>query len=243
MSFPGYSGDCRGICYRTHCIIPVTPSVALCSSDVSPPLGLGLPSCYQGTLWLLDNCQETCGEAPICESPSCEPRTCTTSCDQSDSGVPCNSAAVSKIRSACETTNVRPSPSCNPCTQTKGYVSDCSTPSRYTCKAHQTLSNGFKYSGSLNCLSRSLRPLNHYTLGSLGYRSYQNFGFIPDSFSPSSCIANSCRFQNYLRRNCQYPTYQPLSYFSRNFQSLSCIPSTFPPLRYLCRGCRPLSCY
>ncbi|XP_032332565.1 keratin-associated protein 24-1 [Camelus ferus] len=172
MAFPGYSGDCRGICYRTHCIIPVTPSVALCSSDVSPPLGLGLPSCYQGTLWLLDNCQETCGEAPICESPSCEPRTCTTSCDQSNSGVPCNSAAVSKIRSACETTNVRPSPSCNPCTQTKG-----------------------------------------------------------------------CRFQNYLRRNCQYPTYQPLSYFSRNFQSLSCIPSTFPPLRYLCRGCRPLSCY
>ncbi|XP_027438143.1 keratin-associated protein 24-1 [Zalophus californianus] len=248
MSLLGCSGDYSGTSYRTHCYIPVTPSVALCSSDVSPTFGLCLPSSYQGNLWLLGNCQGTYGEAPSCESPSCELKTCTTSCYPSNSCVPCNSPTVGQVCSACETTNIGPNPSYRPCTQTKGYVSYCYTPSQSPTKACQTISNGFKCFGQLNCLSNSFRPLNHCRLGSLGYRDYQNLAFIPSSFSPSCHIARSCQFQNYLVRNCRYPSYgpmscQPLRYFSRNFQSLSCIPSTFPPLRYLCSGCRPLSCY
>ena len=125
MSLRGYAGNCSGTSDTTHCYI----SVALCSSDVSPTFGLALPSSYQGNLWLLDNCQETHDEAPSCESPNCETKSCTTSCDQSNSSVPSSSPTVGKICSACETTNTGPSPSCNPCTQTKGYVSDCCTPS------------------------------------------------------------------------------------------------------------------
>ncbi|XP_008700161.2 keratin-associated protein 24-1 [Ursus americanus] len=241
------SGDCSGTSYRTHCYIPVTSSVALCSSDVSPTFGLCLPSSYQGNLWLLGNCQGTYGETPSCKSPSCELKTCTTSCNPSSSCVPCNSPTVSQVCSTCETTNIGPKPSCSPCTQTKGYVSYCYTPSQRASKVCQTFSSGFKCFGRLNCLSDSFRPLNHCRLGSLKYRAYQNLAFIPSGFSPSCCIARSCQSQNYLVRNCQYPSYgsmscQPLGYFSRNFQSLSCIPSTFPPLRYLCSGCRPLSC-
>ncbi|XP_035943297.1 keratin-associated protein 24-1 [Halichoerus grypus] len=248
MSLLGCSGDYSGTSYRTHCYIPVTPSVALCSSDVSPTFGLCLPSSYQGNLWLLRNCQGTYGEAPSCGSPSCELKTCTTSCDPSNSCVPCYSPTVGQVCSACETTNIGPNPSCSPRTQTKGYVSYCYTPSQSPTKACQSFSNGFKCFGQLNCLSNSFRPLNHCRLGSLGYRDYQNLAFIPSSFSPSCHIARSCQFQDYSVRNCQYPRYgptscQPLRYFSRNFQSLSCIPSTFPPLRYLCSGCRPLNCY
>ncbi|KAF5927562.1 hypothetical protein HPG69_016201 [Diceros bicornis minor] len=120
MSLLGYPGDCGGTSYRTHCYVPVTPSIALCSSDVSPIFGLCLPTGYQGNLWLLDTCQETYAEAASCESPSCEPKICTTSCDPSNSRVPCNSPTVGKVHSACETTNIGPGPSCSPCTQTKG---------------------------------------------------------------------------------------------------------------------------
>ncbi|KAM9088763.1 LOW QUALITY PROTEIN: keratin-associated protein 24-1 [Megaptera novaeangliae] len=243
MSLLGYPGNCSGTSYRTHCYI----SVAHCSSDVSPTFGLALPSSYQGNLWLLGNCQETHDEAPSCESPNCETKSCTTSCDQSNSSVLSSSPTVGIICSACETTNTGPSPSCNPCTQTKGCVSDCCTPS-CTSKAFQSLSNGFKCFGQLNCLSKSFWPLNSYRLGSLGYRSYKNLGFIHSGFPPSCYITNSCQSQSYLIRNCQYLYYwprscQPLSYFSRNFWSLSCIPSTFPPARYLCSGCRSLNCY
>ncbi|XP_029796581.1 keratin-associated protein 24-1 [Suricata suricatta] len=246
MSLLVSPGDCSGTSYRTHCYIPVPPSVALCSSDVSPTFGLCLPSNYQGNLWLLDNCQETCDEIPSCESPSCELTTCNASC--TNSCVPRNSPTVDNVCSVRETTKTGLNPSCNPCTQTKGYVSGCYTPSQCGSKASQTLSNSFKFFGPLNCLSNSFRPLNHCRLGSLGYRSYQNLGFIPSGFSPSCYIPRSCQFQNYLMRNPRYPTYgpmrcQPLRYFSRSFQSLSYIPSTFPPLRYLCSSCRPLSCY
>ena len=248
MAFLDYPGNCSGISYRTHCYFPVTASVALCSSDVSPMFGLSLPSSYHGNLWLLDNCQETCGEAPSCESPSSEPKTCTTSCDRSNSSVPCNSPTGGQICSARETTNVGPSPSCSPCPQTKGYVSDGCTPLQCTSKACQTLGNGFKCFGQLNRLSKSFQPLGHYTLGSFGYRSYQDLGFIPSGLSPSRYITNSCQRQNYLIRNCQCPydwhrRCPPPSYFARNFRSLSSIPSSFPPLRYLYGGYRPLNCY
>ncbi|CAD7693541.1 unnamed protein product [Nyctereutes procyonoides] len=248
MSLSGYSGNCSSTSYRTHCYIPVTPSIALCSSDVSPTLGLCLPSSYQGNLWLLDNCQETFGEAPSCESPSCELKTCTTSCDPSNCCVPCNSPTAGQVCSACETTNIGPKPSCSPCTQNKGYVSNCYRPSQCAPKAFQNFSNGFKCFGELNCWSNSFQPLNHCGLGSFRYRGYRHLPCIPRAFSPSCYIARSCQSQNYLVRNCRYSSYgpmscQPLRYFSRNFQSLSCIPSTFPPLRYLCSGCRPLNCY
>lgn len=248
MAFLGYPGNCSCISYRTHCYFPVTASVALCSNDVSPTFGLSLPSSYHGNLWLLDNCQETCGEVPSCDPPSSEPKTCTTSCDRPNSSVPCSSPAGGQTCSARETTLVGASPSCDPCPQTKGYVSDGCTPSPCASKACQTLGNGFKCFGQLNRLSESFQPRSHYRLGSFGYRSYQNLGFIPSGFSPSRYITNSCQRQNYLIRNCQCPYNwhrgcPPLSYFSRNFRSLSSIPSSFPPLRYLYGGYRPLNCY
>ncbi|XP_006155335.1 keratin-associated protein 24-1 [Tupaia chinensis] len=248
MSHLGYPGVCRATSYRTHCYFPVTQPVALCSNDVSPTFGHCLPSSYQGNLWLLDHCQESYCEPPSCESPSCETKTCTTSCDPSNSCVPCILPSVGQVVSGCETTDIRPSVNCSPYSQTKGYVSNCCTPTQCATKACQTLYNGSNCFGQLNCFSKRLRPLNHCNVRSFGYRSYQNLGFISNSFSTPCYAASTFQPQSYLIRNCRYPSYrpmscQPLSYLSRNCWSLSCIPSTFPPLRYLCSGSRPMHCY
>ncbi|XP_003797129.1 keratin-associated protein 24-1 [Otolemur garnettii] len=236
---------CNAASYRTHCYMPVTPSVTVRPNDGSPTYGHCLPSSYQGNLWLLDYCPESYCEAPTCESPSCEPNSCTTSCDPPDSCVPCNSPSAGQVSSVCETTNI--GPSCSRCSQTRGYVSDC-TPTGCASKACQTLGNGFNYFGQLNCSLKSIQSLSHCRLGGLGYRSYQNLGFMPIGFPASCYIASSCRPQSYLMRGCQYSSYRPmrcrpLGYLYRSFRSLSCIPSTFPPLRYLCSSSRPLTCY
>ncbi|XP_006862639.1 PREDICTED: keratin-associated protein 24-1-like [Chrysochloris asiatica] len=243
MSVLSYSGVCSVTPCRTHCYIPVTSSVALCSSDVNPDFGICLPSRYQGNLWLLDNCQESYSEALTYESPSCELKTCTTSCEPSNVCVPCNSPSLSNIRSSCETTNIKSSPSCCPCPQTKGYVSNCYTPTRYASKIYHNYCNDSNCFAQLNCLSKSHRPISYCRLGSFGYRSFKNLGF-----SPSCYIARNCQPQSYLTRNCQYLSSSPisfrsLSYLPRNYRSLSCIPSTFPPLRYLCSSTRSWSCY
>ncbi|XP_076973763.1 keratin-associated protein 24-1 [Tamandua tetradactyla] len=242
MTVLGSCGVCDATTCRTQCYIPVTP-VALCSTDVNPVFGVCLPSNCQGNLWLLDNCQESCGEAPSCESSSCEPRICITRCDVSDPRVPCNSPSLGKVCSTCETTNISLRPSCGPCTQTKGYVSNCYAFNRGASKIGQTLHSGSSCFGQLNYLSKVHQPLSHCRLQSLEYRS-----FIPSVFSPSCYISSRYQPQSILRRPCRYLNYMPVShrplgYLSRNFRSLSCIPSTFPPLRYLCSGSRPLSCY
>ncbi|XP_002761394.4 keratin-associated protein 24-1 [Callithrix jacchus] len=249
MSTLGYAGVCSTTSYRTHCYVPVTPSMALSSSDVSPTFGHCLPSSYQGNLWLLDYCQESYCEAPSCEPPNCEPKTCsTTDCDPSDSSVPCNSSSSGQVFSVCETTNISHSPSCSPCTQTKGYVCSCHTPTQCASKACQTLRNGSSCFGQLNCSSKSLQTRNHCRLSTLGYKSYQNPCFIPSYSSPLCYISNISQPQSFVTKNYHYASYRPMScrpvsYLSRSFRSSSCIPSTFPPLRYLCSGSRPLKCY
>ncbi|XP_004675392.1 PREDICTED: keratin-associated protein 24-1 [Condylura cristata] len=249
MTFPGFPGICRETSYRTYCYIPVTSSAAICSSDVSSTLRLCLPSSYQGNLWLLDNCQESYGEVPSCNSPSCELKNCNTSSVPSNLHVLCNSPIVGKESSVCETTLIGPSPGCSPRTQGKGYVSHCSPPSGYTSKACQTPNYGSKCFGQLNYLPKN-QPLKPSRVGSLGYRNYLNLGIIRrSSFSPPCSVTYSCQPPSYPGRYCKSgSTYrpmscQPLSFLSRRFRSLNCIPSTFPPLRYLCSGCRPLSCY
>ncbi|XP_037380520.1 keratin-associated protein 24-1 [Talpa occidentalis] len=249
MTVLGSPGICGDTSYRTYCYIPVTSSAAICSKNVSSTFGVYLPSSYQGNLWLLDNCQESYGEVPSCKSPSCDLKTCNTSCGPSSLHVPCNYPTVGKVSSACETTNIGPSPTCSPHPQSKGYVSDCSPSSRSTSKAYQSSSYGSKCFGQLNYLSKSFQPLNYCRVGSLGFRNYPNLGMIRSSFSPSCSITYSCQPPSYSVINYKYGSNyrpmscQPLSYSSRRFLSLSCIPSTFPPLRYLCSGCRPLNCY
>ncbi|CAH6792507.1 keratin-associated protein 24-1 [Phodopus roborovskii] len=244
MSLLGYPGLCSATSHRNHCYIPVTPSIAICSDDVNPAFRHYLPSSYQGNLWLLDHCQDSYCEAPCCESPSREPKTCAPAGDPRNSCAPCNSPSVS----ACETTNIRSRPSCSPCAGTKGYVPDCSTATRFASKACQTPQNGSHFIGQFNSFPKNLQSQSHCGLGNGGYRSYRNFGFFTNGFSPSCYITNSYRPQSYLMRYCQYPNYgtssfPPPSYLCRNFQSLSYIPSTFPPLRYLCSSNRPLNCY
>lgn len=243
VSFLGSSGDCSGASYRTYCYIPLN-SAALCTSEINPNFGLCLPSRHQGNLWLLDNCQESYGEAPSCESLSCEVKTDIPICDASNFCVPCNSPAVGKVCIACETTNTGPISCGNPGTHNKGYVPNCYPTGLRATKVGQMPASGSKYFGHLNRLSKNFQPLNHYRLGGFGYRSYENLGFTPSCF-----ISSRYQPRNYdLRKNFQYSNYgsmrpQPLSYFPRNFRSLSCLPSTFPPLRYLCSGCRPLGSY
>ncbi|XP_007941719.1 keratin-associated protein 24-1 [Orycteropus afer afer] len=248
MSVLGCSRVCSVIPCRTHCYIPMNPSIALCTNDVNPVFGLCLPSSYQGNLWLLDNCQGSYVEAPSCELPSCELKTCTTCCESSNACVPCNSPSPGKEQSACETPNIRASPSCSPCPHKKGYVSNYYIPTRYASKTCQTLRNDNNCFAQCNFLSKSHRPISYCRLPNLGYRNFQNLGFIPSGFSPSCYIASSCQPQSYLTRNFQNLnsrtlSCRPLSYLPRSYRSLSCIPSTFPPLRYLCNGIKPWNCY
>ncbi|XP_010606998.1 keratin-associated protein 24-1 [Fukomys damarensis] len=248
MSLLSYPELCHASSYRTHCYIPVTPSIAFCSNDVSSTTGHHLPSSYQGNLWLLDHCQENYCDAPSCDSPSWEPKACATNCDLQNSCVPCDSPSSDQVITACKATNLRSCPSCNSCTQTKGYVSTCYTTTLCASKACQTLGNGPNCFGQLNYFSKSPRPLSYCTLGGLGYRSYQPLDFNSSGFSPSCYSASRYHPQNYFKKNYRYlnygpMTYQPLRYSSSNFRSLSCLPSSFPPLRYLCSGCRPLNHY
>ncbi|XP_004588695.2 keratin-associated protein 24-1 [Ochotona princeps] len=247
MPFLGHSATCGASSYHAHCYIPVT-SAALSSNEVSPAFGLCLPSSCQGNLWLLDHCQESYCEAPSCNSPSCEPTPCAASCDLSNSRGSCNPPSAGPVITACEITNSKPSPSCNPGINAKGYVSSCDTRAPCASKACQTLHHDSTCFGQFSCSHKSLQPRNYCRLGNLGFRSYQNLGFIPSGFSPSCTIASSYQPQCYLTSKCRYPSYgftscRPLNYSFGNFRSLSCIPSTFPPLRYLCSGSRPLSCY
>ncbi|XP_005375682.1 PREDICTED: keratin-associated protein 24-1 [Chinchilla lanigera] len=248
MSLMSYPELCSAIPYRTHCYIPVTPSIAFCSNDVSSTIGHYLPSSYQGNLWLLDHCQETYCDVPSCDSPSCELKTCATNCDPQNSCVSCDSLSPGQVITACKTTNLRSSPSCSPCTQTKGYVSNCYTTTLSASKACQTLRNESNCFGQLNYLSKRPQPRSHCRLGVWAYRSYPTFGFFPGSFSPACNTVRRYQPRNYLLKNHHYlncgpMSYRPLSYSCSKFRSLSCIPSSFPPLRYLCSGYRPLSCY
>lgn len=248
MSLLGYPGLCSATSHRNHCYIPVAPSIAICSNDVNPAFRHYLPSSCQGNLWLLDHCQDSYCEAPCCESPSHELKTCTATGDSKNSCVPCNSPSASQVVSACETTKIRSRPSCSPCTGTKGYVSNCTTATRFASKACQTPQNGPHFIGQFYSCPKNLQTPGYCGLGNSGYRSYGNFGFITNGFSPSCYINNGYHHQSYLMRYCQYPHYgpsrfPPRSYLCRNFQSLSYIPSTFPPLRYLCSSIRPLNCY
>nr|XP_034370663.1 keratin-associated protein 24-1 [Arvicanthis niloticus] len=248
MSLRGYPRLCSATSHRNHCYIPVASSIAVCSDDVSSTFVHYLPSSYQGNLWLLDHCQDSYCEAPCCDSPSCVLKTCTPSCDPTDSCVPCNSPSANQAVSECETTNNRSRPSCSPCNGTKGYVSNCSQATRFASKACQTLQNGSRCIGTFNSFPKNLQAPHHCFLGNSEYRSYRNFGFITNSFSPSCCTIGSYHPRRYLTRYCQYPNYgsssfPSRSYLCRNFQTLSCIPSTFPPLRYLCSNYRPLNCY
>lgn len=248
MSLRGYPRLCSATSHRNHCYIPVTPSVAVCSDDVNPTFGHYLPSSYQGNLWLLDHCQDSYCQAPSCDSPSCVLKTCTPSCDPTDSCVPSKSPSANQVVSDCETTNIRSRPSCSPCTGTKGYVSNCTTATRFASKACQTLQNGSRCIEPCNSFLGNLQAPYHCIRGNNEYRSYRNFGFITNGFSPSCYTISSYYPRSYLMRYCQYPNYgsssfPSRSYLCRNFQSLSCIPSTFPPLRYLCSSSRPLNCY
>lgn len=248
MSLRGYPRLCSATSHRNHCYIPVTPSITVCSDDVNPTFGPYLPSSYQGNLWLLDHCQDSYCEASFCDSPSCVLKTCAPSCDPTDSCVPCNSLSANQVVSDCETTKIRARPSCSSSTGTKGYVSNCTTATRSASKACQTLQNGSGFIGQFNSFPKNLQAPHHCILGNNGYRSYGNFGFITNGFSPSCYTISSYHPRSYLMRYCQYPNYVPSSfpyrsYLCRNFQSLSRIPSTFPPLRYLCSSNRPLHCY
>ncbi|KAM6224015.1 keratin-associated protein 24-1 [Rhynchocyon petersi] len=246
MSVQGYSMVCGVTPCRTHCYIPVTPSAAICSNDVNPAFEICLPSSYQGNLWLLDNCQESYSEAPSSESPSCEPKICTTNCEPANNCVPCNSPSPGKGRSICEPNHFRSGLSYSLGPQMKGYVSHCHMPTRYAYKTCQTFpSECFTQS---NYLSKIHQPISYCGLSSFGYRSFQNLGCISSGFSPSCYIASSYRPQNYITRNFQYLSSrplscQPLSYLHRSYKSLSCLPNTFPPLRYLCSSIRPWNYY
>lgn len=136
---------------RNPCYIPLTSSFAPCSTNVSRGDVLCLPSSFQDHTWLMDNCQETCGELISCQPPNCEPSNYETSC--------CSSTVYCGPR-PCPGTSFLPaasyiSSSCLP----GSYVSSSCRPQRlftYGCRPVRWIPCG---SQSLSVVLSSLRPL------------------------------------------------------------------------------------
>lgn len=170
--------------YRTHYYFPVTGSAALfCSRHVSPTFGLSLPSSYHGNLWLLDNCQETCGEAPgLVNLPVLSPRPapqlvtnqtrlCPATLQQgAKSAVPVNDQH-------------RTQPQLQSVPQTKGYVSDGCTPQpTYIQKPARPSAMALNAFGQLNCLSKSFQPPKPLQTGQFWIQKLPRSWLIPSGF-------------------------------------------------------------
>nr|KAF6378591.1 keratin associated protein 24-1 [Myotis myotis] len=230
-----------------RCCDPGAPSVAVCSGDTSSAFGLCLPSCHQGTLWLLDDGQGGHGHAW-----SCEPSACTMSWDPQTCCAPgrCPAPAGGTACSAWGTPNAGPGPgpcpgrrpSCRPCTWTQGRAPHGPTCSPCAPAAGRTLGVGPPRLARLGCFPGSALPLPPCRRGGPWGRSCGNPGSIP-GFAPSHCVASSCQSRNCVLRDGPWPRLRPascppLSCVSRNIRPLSHLPGTFPPLRYLRSGCR-----
>ncbi|XP_014304492.1 keratin-associated protein 24-1 [Myotis lucifugus] len=211
-----------------HCCDPGAPSAAVCSGDASPAFGLCLPSCHQGTLWLLDDGERGHGHAWSCEpsarTMSWDPRTCCTPGR-------CLAPAWGAACGARGTPNTGPGPgpcpgrrpSCHPCTWTLGRALHGPTRSPRTTAAGRTLSIGSPPPCAPALLPQERpAPAPLQTGRSLGQKLRKPW-LRPASCPPLSCVSRNIR---------------PLSHLPCTFPPLGHLPSTFPPLRYLRSGCR-----
>ncbi|XP_047612312.1 keratin-associated protein 26-1 [Phacochoerus africanus] len=140
---------------RNPCHIPLSSSIALCSTNVSGGDVLCVPSSCQDHTWILNNGQETCSEPASCQPASCEPSNCeTSSCPSTACYVPRPCRGISLL----------------PVTHTSGScLSVSSRPLNYVFGSGRPLSlltRGYRPQGCLPCgphhlsvVSGSLRPL------------------------------------------------------------------------------------
>ncbi|XP_038437249.1 keratin-associated protein 26-1 [Canis lupus familiaris] len=148
---------------RNPCHIPLTSSVALCSTHVSCGDVVCLPTNCQDHPQPLDNCQETCSESTSCQPGHCEPNNCETSCYPSTTyyvSRPCQGTtflpAVSYVSGSCLPVSFRPLT----CVSNSGRPLSLFT---YGCRPLGSLPCGPQ---TLSIVPSSLRPLRPVFSGS-----------------------------------------------------------------------------
>ncbi|KAM5276678.1 keratin-associated protein 26-1-like [Hipposideros larvatus] len=165
---------------RNPCHTPLTPSHALCSTNVSHGDVLCLPSRCQDGTWLMDNCQGNCSEPTSCQSRSCEPSNCENSC--------CPSIAYYGPR-PCQGTSFLPAAS---------YISSSCLP--ISCRPLSYMSNSC---GSLSLLTYGCRPLGWMPCGP------QPLGFVSSSLRPLHPFFGGCQPLTHVYSPCRPSCFAP----------------------------------
>nr|XP_035943299.1 keratin-associated protein 26-1-like [Halichoerus grypus] len=160
--------------FRSPCHIPLTSSIALCSTGVSCGDVLCLPSNCQDHLQSLDNCQESCSEPTSCLPAHCDPSNCETSCYPSTTyyvSRPCHGTsflpAASYNSGSCLPISCRP----------LSYVSSSSRP--------------------LSLLTYGCRPVGFLPCGP------QPLSIVPSSFRPLRPVFAGCQPLSHVFSTCR----------------------------------------
>ncbi|XP_007941720.1 keratin-associated protein 26-1 [Orycteropus afer afer] len=221
MSCHNYcSGNYSSGSLRNVCNIPVTYTIALCSTNVSNGEAVCLPSNCQDNSWLLNNCQETyseptrdnCGEPTSHQPANCDSRNYEASCcpstahyvprpRQGTGFLPVSSSiSASYLPVSCRPLS-RVSSSCRPL-----------SPLLYNSHSLGCVPTGYR---PLNHLSNSYRPLSFLTygcqpLGSLPCGS-QPFRVVSSSFIPLRPFSSDCQPLTHIFSTCR-PSCTALEY-------------------------------
>ncbi|XP_017496946.1 keratin-associated protein 11-1 [Manis pentadactyla] len=103
MSYNCSTRACSSGLIGGPCAVPVAPVAAAATQAVDCLSGISLPSSFQTGSWLLDHCQQTCCQPPVCK-PSCYQQ---TSCVSSPAQVTC-SRQTTCVSNPCSTPCSRP---------------------------------------------------------------------------------------------------------------------------------------
>ncbi|XP_076973613.1 keratin-associated protein 26-1 [Tamandua tetradactyla] len=188
--------------FRNSCHIPITSSTAHCSTNVRSGDVLCLPSSCQGSIWLLDNFQETCSEPTketYGEPTSCQPGICVTN----NRGTSCCSSTAYHVPRSCQRTSFLPTSSHNPSSclpvtfRPLNYVPSSCHPLKPLLYSFQPVSCAPSGYRPLNCLSSSCRPLSLLTYGC------RPLGCLTSGPPPLSVVSSSLRPLHLLSHGCQ----------------------------------------
>ncbi|XP_046504082.1 keratin-associated protein 11-1-like [Equus quagga] len=103
MSYNCSTRHCSSRPIGGRCTVPVAQVAVPSTHDTDCLSGIYLPSSFQTGSWLLDHCQETCCEPPVCQ-PSCYQQ---TSCVSRPGQVTC-SRQTTCVSNPCSTTCRQP---------------------------------------------------------------------------------------------------------------------------------------
>ncbi|KAK2491100.1 hypothetical protein MC885_013376 [Smutsia gigantea] len=160
---------------RNLCLIPLTSSNALCSTNVSCGDVLYLPGSCQDHICHLDNCQETCSD----------PTSCLPACESSNHGTSCCPFTIYHVPRPCQGTSFPSATSCI----SSSRVPVSRTPLSYvpsSCRPLSLFPSGCRPLGCLPCGPQSPRV-------------------VSSSLVPLRPLCSGCQPQNHMFSTCRPP--------------------------------------